>query len=124
MTTLPTRLTPPERGNFPKIEGCALRVYTPHQGLLSRSAWEALGSPEAIAIEVNAGGYSIVATTLHDPSAIRVYRHRKVSIGVIAGALKDSEFPLRISLEPERYVVYESGKPDVMLARLRFGNVA
>lgn len=111
MTTVPTRLTPPRRGQYPEVDGCALRVYSAYQALLSRPAWEALGQPEAVAIEVDERGYSIVATTPADPSAIRLYHHRKLSIGVIAAALKGATFPLRITLVPED-------------GRLRFGAVA
>jgi hypothetical protein len=112
MTTVPTRLTPMRRGRgYPAVEGLELRLYNAYQGLLSRAAWEALGSPEAVAIEYDDRGYSIVATTLADASAIRVRRHRTISTGVIAGALKGSVFPLRVTL------VLEDG-------RLRFGDVA
>jgi hypothetical protein len=111
-----TRLTPkPAATRYPAVEGCALRIYTEHQGMLSRAAWEALGSPPAIAIEYDDRGYSIVATTLGDAAAIRVYRNRQVSIGVLAAALRGSAFPLRISLEPEY---------DMESCRLRFGTVA
>jgi hypothetical protein len=120
MTTTPTRLTPPARGNFPAVEGCTLRVYTEHQAMLSREAWEALGSPAAVAIEYDDRGYSIVPVSVEDRDAIRVYRHRKLSIGVIAGALRGSAFPLRIKLERET----EQTGPDTYGPRLRFAEVS
>jgi hypothetical protein len=88
-----------------------LRVYSEYRGLLSRSAWELLGSPECVAVEVDEIGYSIVPAVRSDRTAIRVYRGRNLSLGVISSALRGSVFPLRISLVPEQ-------------GRLRFGNVA
>jgi hypothetical protein len=109
MTT--TRLTLAKRGNFPTVEGCALRVYSEYQAMLSREAWEALGSPPAIAFETDDGVYSIVPAGLGEDGAIRVYGNRQVSIGVLAAALRGSAFPLRVTLVPED-------------GRLRFGEIA
>src|ERR1700674_4285710 len=81
-----TRLIPPKRGNYPPVDGLALRVYGSYAALLSRSAFEALGSPPAVAVEVDERGYSIVPTTREDRLGIRVYGQRKLSLGVISAA--------------------------------------
>ena len=123
MTTAPTRLTPhPAKTRYPALAGCTLRVYNDYQALLSRPAWEALGSPPAIAIEYDDRGYSIVATTLGDASAIRVYKHRAVSIGVIAAALRGLPRPLTIELEEEHEITSGIGFGGG-ITRLRFGDV-
>ena len=106
-----TRLTPkPANTRYPAVEGMALRVYSAYQGMLTRPAWEALGSPPAIAIEYDDGGYSIVAAALGEEGTIRVYKGRQCSIGVIAEQLRGLAFPVSISLLPED-------------GRLRFGDV-
>jgi hypothetical protein len=118
-----TLLTPRKHGGFPTIEECALHVYGPYQALISRPAWEYLGSPLAVAIGYDDRGYSIVPVSVEDRDAIRVYRHRKLSIGVIAGALRGSAFPLRITLIEENEIVSGEGFGGG-ITRLRFGDVA
>jgi|SRR5580692_6822375 hypothetical protein len=105
------RLAPPRRGTYPAVQGCALRVYSAYQAMISREAWEAIGKPAAIAIEVDAGGYSITAADLTEEGAIKIYGNRQVSIGVIAAALRGLAFPVSIAL------LVEDG-------RLRFGDVS
>lgn len=110
MTTLDNILIPPRRGSYEPVEGLELRCYSEHQGMLTRPAWEHLGSPAAVGFTLDPTGYAIVAMELGKPGAIKLHQNRKVSLGVITSALKDAAFPLRITLVPDG-------------ARLRFGRV-
>jgi len=97
-----TRLTRPDTKRHP-IEQSQLRMYNPAIGMLTTAAYEAIGSPEAVAVELAAGGrYSIVAAELGEPEALKVFPHRRLRLGILSAAVRGETFPLVIPLMPAR----------------------
>ena len=95
------RLQPTNGHGYQPISGAQLRLYSLYGGMLTTAAWEQLGKPEAVAIELSpSAGYSIIRATLGEPDAVPLSKHRRLASGMLSPALRGETFPLVITLLP------------------------